>query len=178
MTSAGQTVRDLVRESAPDKKTLADIESTDTLSELQAVIRKKTKFTGWSVIFREIIERLDDVLDIGLPDILFRAWEKSDEIDKALKESRNQPTVTSLVPLAEHSIKSLHKPHIQVLYNGEELANIEVEIALVLKIEAAIVKITAGQIKRISAGSCNVSGSIAVENIKVFDFSSGKIRLA
>jgi hypothetical protein len=178
MTSAAQSVATLIRDSAPDSKRLTDIEATDTLSDLKEALGKKVRFSKWSVVFREIIERLNDVLDIGIPDILFRAWNKSDEIDSVLKQSREHPGVTSLVPLAEHRISSLHRPHIQVLYNGETLADIEVEIDLVLDIDAAIVKITDGQIRAISAGSCSVSGSVMIENIKVFELATGRIELS
>jgi hypothetical protein len=86
------------------------------------------------------------------------------------------PNETEVVSLAEHTIKVLHHPYLQVTYRGMVLTNarftftLEAELAL----KGVILRIQDGKIISIQAGAVKGSGELLLEEQSIIkkDFGS------
>jgi hypothetical protein len=86
------------------------------------------------------------------------------------------PEETNLVPLAQHTITSSYKPHVDVLIAGELVETIEFELELSLEIEAAVLKIQGAKIREIEVGSCKGRGKLVCAGATLLEKETHEIR--
>src|SRR5512146_697106 len=81
-------------------------------------ISKEIKGIKWTASMPDIAEKIGDLLNIKIPDILTTAWSKADSIKDALQETSKTPDKTAYIELTRHTIKSEYKPYIEIRING------------------------------------------------------------
>jgi len=148
---------------------LSSIESTERLTLLRRSITGEARQIRWPVAFDEIMEKVKDILNIDLADIMVGAWKKRQEISKYADTQKYPPGDTFLVPLFEHTVVSKHTPRIEVLVNGMEVGRILFEIDVALTLEGAILRIDGGSILGVSTGRCRGKGAIKCEGVTLLD---------
>ena len=148
---------------------LSEIESSKKISSLKEVFSKEAKGIKWTAAFNEIIKKIEDLLDINMPDIMVMAWNKYKILLKYTDRKKYSPDETFLVPLAEHTIKSDHHPYLEILINDKEVGKIEFDISIALTLEGIILKIRDGKIREILTGSCKGKGAIKHGDFVIFE---------
>jgi len=148
---------------------LNNIESDKTISSLKVKMSEELKGVKWSLVFDEILNKVTDLLDIDLYDILKSAWKKYKIIDKYLDKENYSPGETFLVPLVEHTIKSEHHPYIEIFVNENKLGKVTFQLLLSLKINGVILKIQDGEIKEIQEGNCKGEGVVKYKDIVLLE---------
>jgi hypothetical protein len=123
----------------------------------------------WPIAFQIIIEKIADILDIGILDIMVMTWKKYGILLKYADSEKCPPGETFLVPLVDHTIKSEHCPSIEILINGKPVGKINFHITISLIIEGIILKIQDGKIKEITTGACKGKGCVMCENIVILE---------
>ncbi len=156
---------------------LEALESGAKMSALKERIARDAGGVGWPVSFSEIVNKIGDVLDIRMTDILVAAWRKYREIRKYSDSAAYPPGETFLVPLAEHTVRSVHHPGIEILVDEHPVATVELEIEIALRLEGAILRISDGRIKGITTGSCTGKGIIKCEGFTLLERKSEPYRL-
>jgi len=149
------------------EKRLDEIESSPKISSMKEACSKEAKGIKWPVAFKEIVKKIGDLLNIGLPDIMVMAWNNSLSLRKYLDKEKYPPEQTFLAPLIEHTIQSAHHPSIEIQINGKMIGKIELDINLALTLKGIVLKIQDGKIKEILTGSCKGKGTIKCENILI-----------
>ncbi len=144
---------------------LSALASKDKISSLKEMAEKEAKGAKWPVAFAEILKRVDDLLDISLPDILAGAYNKYRILRQYAEKGKYSPDETFLVPLADHTIKSEHHPYLEVFINENLVAKIDFTIMVALKLNGIILKIQDGRIKEIFTGTCQGKGAIECEGL-------------
>jgi len=144
---------------------LSSIELSNTFTSLKERILKEAKEIRWPVTFNEIIKKVEDLLNVGINDIMVTAWNKYRILLKYTDKEKYSPNETFLVPLSEHTIKSEHKPYIEILINDKSVGKIDFNINISLTLKGIILKIRDGKIQEIQTGSCKGKGTI-----KCYDF--------
>lgn len=114
-------------------------------------LKKKAVPPGY---FNKMLEHVSDLLKIDLRGIILNAWCASGNFDNYLDSQDYAPDETIHLPLAKHTIKSVHTPSINPVVNNVSLGEIKFTIDLELKIGGALLTIRAGKIARFSIGSC------------------------
>jgi len=148
---------------------LSAIESGEELSSLKERISEKAKEIKWPVVFGEIMKKLEDLLNVNIPDIMVAAWSKYRTIREYLDSEKYPPDETLLVPLAGHTIRSEHHPYVEILINDEPVGKINFNINLALVLEGITLKIKGGKIREILTGSCKGKGTIKCENFIILE---------
>lgn len=156
---------------------LSGIESSEKISSLREAFSRETKGIKWSVAFREMIKQIADLLNIGVPDIMVKAWNKYSLLLKYSDRKKYSPDEIFLVPLAEHTIKSEHHPYLEILINNQTVGKMVFDINISLMLEGIILKIQDGKIKEILTGSCKGKGTIKHGDFVIFEKASGSISL-
>jgi len=159
------------------QKRLSEIESDEKMSSLKEVVSKEAKEISWPAAFNEIIKNIGDLLNIGIPNIMVMAWNKYRILLKYLDSEKYSPDETFLVPLAEHTIKSEHRPYIEILVNEKQVGKIEFNIDISLTLKGIILKIRDGRIKEILTGTCKGKGTIRYGNLVITEKETGSFTL-
>jgi hypothetical protein len=147
---------------------LSSIESNKKVSTIKDRIIKEAK-VKWPIAFEIIIKKIAEILDIGILDIMAKAWSKYRILLKYADTEKYPSNETFLVPLVDHTVKSEHHPYIEILINGKPVGKINFTITLYLMIEGIILKVQGGRIKGIDTMTCKGKGTLQCENIPILE---------
>lgn len=151
------------------EKILSLMESSKGVVALKEKIAKEVTSIKWPVTFDEIKNKIKDLLDISIPDIMVSAWNKYGILLNYTDKKKYSSNETFLVPLAEHTIKSEHKPYIEILINDKSVGKIDFNINISLTLKGIILKIRDGKIQEIQTGSCKGKGTIKCEDFVILE---------
>ncbi len=169
---SGPTVREIF--ALPEKDT--DPRS-DEWKEFQERIRKEVKGIKWTTAMPELAEKVCELLDIKIPNILVAGWKKAKELQTVLEKSKATPDEVAYLELAEHTINSDHKPSIDVRIKGATVKKIELGVQLGFKLEGFVLKIQNGDIKEIQTGQCEAKGTIKYGTLMIAEKKLEPIKL-
>jgi len=98
--------------------------------------------------------------------VLVAFWEKADEVDRALRESRKSPDRDIYVSLYDCSTEATLSPFIEIRIGGKTPGKrIPFTVALPMTFKAVELKIRAGAIVDATAGECEMTGSVKLEDL-------------
>lgn len=132
---------------------------------------------GWESTRRLVLERVDSLLEISLPEILARAWSKSRELQSYRDSEKYPPDKEFAAILLEHEIVSTHKPRVEVLLDDIKIGEVNFLINLALELAGFKLIIRDARIRRIEAGSCQAQASLACEGCQLLEKHSRKLDL-
>jgi hypothetical protein len=139
------------------------IEKTDQIAALREKILNAMGKSGWPVTLDEIYRKAVDLLDISVLDLLVGAWNKYQALKKYGDKGRYPPTQSVIVPLSEHTVKSEHRPYIEILVNDEPAGKITFEITLSFTVRGVMLLIQDGKIKNVKTGEVKGKGTLKCE---------------
>lgn len=139
------------------------LEKNDQAALLREKISAALGKNGWSAAFEEIYKKTADLLDISVVDVLVGAWNTYQALKKYLDKEKYPPTQSILVPLAEHTVKSEHNPHIDIFINDKLVGSIAFQIVLTFTVRGVILIVQDGKIKGIKTGEVKAKGSLKCE---------------
>jgi len=118
----------------------------EALDQLRARLSDEVPGGFWSATRSDVEKNLREALDVSLGDILGWAWNTSRKLREYQDPSKHPPEKVEQLPLLQHTIKSTHRPRIQVVMGDEEIpvAEVALWVDLTLKLEAATLTIKAG----------------------------------
>lgn len=108
----------------------------------------------------DLVQRIAELFDIQIPDLMITAWKKTDEIRQALDESRESPQETSSIDLTEHTITVELHPKVEIRMKGVLVKTLEFVVKLSLTLNGVSLEVRNGTIIEVRAGSCTGSGTI------------------
>ena len=137
------------------------------------LLREKISATmgknGWAAASEEIYKKATDLLDISVVDVLLGAWSKYQALKKYLDKEKYPSTQSILVPLAEHTVKSEHSPHVEILVNDEPIGRIAFQIALTFTVRGAILIVQDGKIRGFKTGEIKGKGTLKCEGLLLLE---------
>lgn len=113
----------------------------------------------------KLLGRAEALLDIGLASILGRAFSGYRQLQEYADPQTCPPDRTYMVSLAEHRIRSRHRPALDVRLNGKTLESIGFEIDLELELKGVVLEIRGGSIRAIHTGECRGAGEVRCEGL-------------
>lgn len=122
----------------------------------------------------ELSGPITEMLAVDLGDILAGGWRTYRRLQDAFIASRAE---TVLVPLAEHDVTSIHRPHIELLLNDTVVGRIEFEVQLSLELEGVVLKLRDERVVDVLAGRVRARGSLACEGIPIVEHAPPPILL-
>lgn len=120
-------------------------------------------------------EKFAEALEIDPVTLWAGAWQKYSLLSDAVKKSKSGETV--LVPMAEHTVKSVLHPYVEIQW-GTFAKKIELEVTLSVKLKGVVVKVEAGEIRAIQAGTCEGSAEVAIARQSIWKHAIKPISLA
>ena len=163
MNQSDLTFRDIL---FPSQAGLPDavrdhIEATAAVVELKEKLKEVMSGTEWGPVSRRVSERLLEVLDVGIAgDVLAKVWNEGGLFQKYLQPEKASPDDVFEVALVDHSLRSVHRPAIEITLNGQTLRAIELEVTLKLTVKGAVVEIQDGKLKSVETGELKGKGEL------------------
>ncbi len=167
MDSSRLTLRELFSGGDPGPALVprGKIEAAAPVARMKDVLREKAPTLRWATTRAEILDKLDALLDVDLAAVMTRAWKKYTELLRYADPEQCPADRVYLVPLAEHVIRSEHRPSLEILLNGEKVGEIEFRLEISLALKGFILKIQGGRIKAVHTGECQWTGTVRCEDL-------------
>ena len=153
------------------------VESRVNMSQLKEKITKKVGTIHLPSVLREAMKNTDKLLEIKIADIMICAWKKEGILNKYVGTQKYAPEEVVMIPLLKHTVKSVHKPYIEVLVNDEPVGKINFTVDLALILEGITLKVKGGRIVEILTGSCIGRGTIKCEDVVILEKKTKSFRL-
>lgn len=168
MSTTALTVRDLFF-AAGDDDAGAAIRLPDLSHALGAVV------SGFE--WQGLGQRVVDLLDVNVADILLGAWQKHAEVREQLRATAADPAKTALVSIGQHTIESSHAPSIEVRAQGRRLLELSFPIELAFDVSAVGLMVRGGSVCEIRAGTVTVRGTVKLQNTVILTRDSSPIAI-
>jgi len=124
-------------------------------------IKKEVKDVKFPAALHDLGPKICELFNVPLPDVMVTSWKKVGGLQALLEKSRNSPDEVMYLELAQHSINSEHKPHLEMRIKDLPVKKIEFLVKLVFNLKGFVLKIKAGAIQEIQTGACEVKGTIS-----------------
>lgn len=142
-----------------------EIEESASVARVKEVLTAKVPALRWTAAKTKILDKLSALLKVDLATVMCGAWKKYPKLLDYADPEKCPPDRTYLVPLAEHVIKSAHRPSLEILLAGELVGKIEVRLEISLALKGFILEIQGGRIKAIHTGDCQGAGAVKCEDL-------------
>jgi hypothetical protein len=123
-------------------------------------------------IDRRIAGHVSTLADVPIGEVVLARLRSHRAISEAIRRA-DQPADT--VELAHHRIVVTYQPRIDVLLEEQPVWSIDVELALEISIESAVVAVRAGRLVSVTVGDCDCVATLAVNGTEL---AQGTARLA
>jgi hypothetical protein len=144
----------------------------------QSRVGREIKTIKWPAAMPDLASKVTELFNVELPDLFVSSWKKVGELKEALEESRKSPEEVIVLELTEHEITNEYHPYIEIRIAGMPLPKkIEFKVQIVTALKGIKLKIQAGAITEIQAGSCNFEGKIKYEDVTIAQKKLGPIEL-
>jgi hypothetical protein len=153
------------------------LEGAAAVSALKRALEKEAAEIKWPVALGEVMKQAGSLLNVPLGSVISAAWNKYRVLMKYSDPAKYSPDETFLVPLAEHTITSKHRPHIDVLIGDRRIGRIDFVIDISLTIKGFIAKVQGGRLREIKVGTCRAKGTIACEDFLLLEKESDSLDL-
>jgi hypothetical protein len=125
----------------------------------------------------DLAAKVRELFDIPVPDIFLTSWTKANVLQNYLAESQKDPETVMELELAEHTINSQHRPHIEVCIQNTPVKRIEFVLRLIFKLKGFVLKIQNGAIKEMRTGSCDARGTLEYHGLVIAEKMLAPINL-
>ena len=155
----------------------ARIEAGEHAAELGLALEKAKVPAGWGGLKNAILSEAGGLLDVNLLDVFRWAWNKNRELESYRDRAKYPPHETFRVPLAEHTIKSSHKPHLEIRVDGTKKGQIDFALEIEIALKGMTLEIRDGRIRKIRTGECKARGTFSCEGLKLVERESRALKL-
>lgn len=115
----------------------------------------------------QVLTLVADILDQRLVDLVVRGWRTWERLEQAARRTLETPAATDLVELLDHEVTSTHRPRVEVRFDGQQIAEIEVDLEAAIQLHAVTAVLAAGRLTAIRSGRADVSAELAIQGVKV-----------
>ena len=124
-------------------------------------IKKEVKDVKFPAALHDLGPKICELFNVPLPDVMVTSWKKVAGLQELLEKSRKSPDEVMYLELAQHSINSEHKPHLEMRIKDLPVKKIEFIVKLVFNLKGFVLKVKAGAIQQIQTGACEVKGTVS-----------------
>jgi len=129
----------------------------------------------WPSLAGDIGEKIGEMFDIPLVDLLIGAWNDLRALRDCGDPSRGGAGAHDTVPLVDHDLEASFKPHLDVIVAGMPTARVEFEISAGLELHAVVLVVENGTIRAVRVGFCQATAKVSCHGVTVFERSSRKL---
>lgn len=153
------------------------IEESSMLASVAAPLLSAAAGQRWSAqVACSAQDNLGELLNVDMRDVLIGAWNESVVLRRYLDSQRYPPDQTVVAHLSEHSIRSEHRPYVEISV-GSLSERLEFGLLLELKLKGFRLKIRGGQIHEILNGDCQGKAKLSCGPALLWETETGTLFL-
>ena len=146
--------------------------------QFQSRLGREIKIIKWPAAMPDLASKIVELFNVELPYLFVSSWKKAKELQEPLEESRKSPEEVIVLDLAEHKITNEYHPYVEIRIAGMPLPKkIEFKVQIATTLKGISLKIQAGTITEIQAGSCNFEGTVKYQDLTIAKNKVGPIEL-
>lgn len=153
-----------------------ELEKTGSMIRIREAVAGVARGMHWEEVADMLCRSVKPLLDLPVREILCSGWTKQAEIEEYIRKSARQGGETFLVPLARHTLRSEHKPAVEILLNQRSLGEIVFHVSLAFTIDGAVLVIGQGHLREAKVRNCIGSGRICCDQVVMVEKAMDKIR--
>lgn len=179
MIESDVTLRDLLAPEKPpgDDGARPKVDASKAASSLRKTLSQEAGNIRWDLVSDVLVEKLAELLNVKLVDVLVLAWTKYDALAEFADPVRHPPQETDLVPLAEHTVRSQHQPYLEVLMDNRPVGRLTFDVTVALTLRGFLLQIQDAKIRAIQTGSCQGHACVALEKVVIYEKTFDEIPL-
>ena len=131
----------------------------------------------WAELATEISEKLEQMFDIRLTDVLATAWKDYQALAECADPSKHPAGETIRLPMVDHSIETTLRPCLDVTVGARPPIRIAFEITLALELKGLVLSIEDATIRTIRVGSCRAKASVKCEKVTLIERATKELDL-
>jgi hypothetical protein len=155
----------------------ARVEAGEHAAELGLALDGAKVPGGWGALRETVLTEAAGLLDVSLLDVFRWGWNKSRELERYRDRAKYPPHETFTVPLAEHTIKSSHKPHVEIRIDGAKKGRIDFAVEIEIAVKGMKLEVQGARIRKIRTGECKAKGTFSCEGLKLVERESRTLSL-
>lgn len=121
----------------------------------------------WGASAQRVVDLVEILVDVSLKDVLVGAWKVNRQFTKYTDPATYPPEKVSCVELLTHHIKSSYEPYVELVIDGASAGKVTFSLELDVCVQAGIIVIQAGRIRRLEPGKCHVTATLKCEGEEV-----------
>ena len=146
--------------------------------EFQNRLGREIKTIKWPAAMPDLASKIVELFNVELPELFVSSWKKAKELQEALEESRKSPDEVIVLNLADHEMTNEYHPYVEIRIAGmPSPKKIEFKVQIVTALKGINLKIQAGKITEIQAGSCDFEGKLKYQDLTIAEKEVGPIEL-
>src|SRR6516164_7365285 len=119
----------------------------------------------WSSLAGEISEKLEQMFDMRLTDMLAAAWKDYQALLDCADPSKHTAEETINLPMVDHRIETTLKPCLEIVVGERQPIRLTFEIACELELKGLVAKVQDARVHALRIGSCRAKGSVKCEGV-------------
>jgi hypothetical protein len=160
----GLTLRRILFEEGDDAELRGAMDragTTESVEERLAALPARLR----AIVLKEIVNVIERLLDDAVVDVLAVGWRKWDVLASAGRRSLESPGQTEIVELVDHRITSTHQPAIDVTVDRVKVAEITLQIEIVILLHGLTAVVTQGRLVALRSGRGEISVDLALDGV-------------
>lgn len=131
----------------------------------------------WHSLAGDIAEKLEEMFDIRLTDILATAWKDYQALLDCADPAKHKADETVSLPMVDHRIETTLSPCLEIVVGEREPIRLTFEIACVLELKGLVLKVQDATIRALRIGSCRGQAVVKCEGISLIKRETREIDL-
>lgn len=119
----------------------------------------------WSSLAGDISEKLEQMFDIRLTDILAAAWKDYQALLDCADPAKHPADETISLPMVDHRIETTLRPCLEIVVGERQPIRLTFEIACEIELKGLVAKVQDASIRALRIGSCRAKGSVKCEGV-------------
>jgi hypothetical protein len=116
-----------------------------------------------AIVLDEIVSVMRRVLGVAVVDLLAAGWRKYEPLAAAARRSLETAGSTEIVELLDHRITSTHRPGVDVTIDGVTVAEIRLDIEIVIELHGLTAVVTGGRLSALRTGRGEVRLDVSLD---------------
>lgn len=146
---------------------LAAIGEGDTAGSIEDKLAKELSSRLRATVLDEIVSVMRRVLGVAVVELLAAGWKKYEPLAAAARHSLETPGSTEIVELLDHRITSTHRPGVDVTVDGVTVAEIRLDIEIVIELHGLTAVVTQGRLSALRTGRGEASLNVSVDGAQL-----------
>ena len=152
-------------------------EAATCVRDLQSRLPEGIPASYWPAVMSQVGAKVREALHVPIESLLTSAWQGYNQFQKYRDSKRYPPDVTSVVPLANHTVTSRMDPYVEVFADDVSVGRIALEIALNIVLEGATLSIRDGKFRSLTLAKGHATGQLSCGGVVLVDLSSREYQL-